>query len=197
MTATPKIAGILLAAGFSSRMGQPKALLDYKGSSFIDTILNNLHKSGCDPVISILGESGDMICNCTSVNNFECHSNPNPELGMLSSLKIAIRKLPSNCDGLILALVDHPAVKPETYTDLVTASLDNPNRIIIPNFYGRKGHPVFFGRPYFKQLLRAPEEEGARIVVREHPQDVLYLDVTDEGVVLDIDTQEEYEKLIH
>lgn len=190
----PQIAGILLAAGHSSRMGQPKALLDYNGSSFIDTILNHLYRAGCDPVMSILGESGDLICQCTTVNNYECHYNPVPEEGMLSSLKIAIKKLPASCAGFILALVDHPVVNQDTYQNIVVAARRNPKRIIIPRFYGKKGHPVFFGRSYFKQLLDTPDGSGARIVVRDNQQDIHFLDLEDEGILYDIDTPEELRK---
>lgn len=191
---TKQIAGILLAAGNSTRMGSPKALLDYKGSTFIDTILNHLHQSGCDPVMSILGHSGDMICKCTDVNQYQCYSNPTPEKGMLSSLKIAIEKLPDQCEGFILALVDHPAVQASTYSELVRAASQNPDRIIIPKFFGSKGHPVFFGKRFFNDLMKTPEQEGARLVVHQQMQNVHYLDVEDEGILYDIDTQQELNK---
>ena len=193
----PQIAGILLAAGNSTRMGQPKALLDYDGTSFIDTILNNLQSTGCNPVVSILGDAGEMICQCTSVNNYQCYSNPEPQKGMLSSLKIAIENLPDDCDGFILSLVDHPAVKQSTYQDIVQAAQQNAQRIIIPEFYGKKGHPVFFGRQFFRFLLDAPENEGARVVVQQHLQNVHFLKVEDEGILMDIDTPEEYRNLNH
>lgn len=186
-----------MAAGNSTRMGQPKALLSYNGFSFIDTILNNLQVSGFQPIISILGEAGDTICECTSVNNYECGFNPNPQEGMLSSLKIAIEKLPQNCDGFLLTLVDHPAVQMATYKKIKNSASENPDRIIIPRFFGKKGHPVFFGRRYFRQLLDTPNDQGARIVVRQYPQDIFYLPVEDAGILQDIDTPEEYQTLLH
>ncbi len=193
-TDKPQIAGILLAAGNSSRMGEPKALLDFKGSTFIDTILNHLYQSGCDPVMSILGSAGDMICKCTNVNQYECYSNPAPEKGMLSSLKVAIKKLPEHCDGFILALVDHPAVRASTYIELIRTARQNPNRIIIPKFFGSKGHPVFFGKRFFDDLMKTPEGEGARLVVHQQMQNVHFLDVDDEGILFDIDTPQELNK---
>lgn len=178
-------------------MGQPKALLDFNGSSFIDTILNNLYIAGCDPVISVLGEDGDLICRLTSANTYQCYSNPQPQLGMLSSIKVAIRQLPEECAGFILALVDHPTVQKETYQKIIASANENPERIIIPQFFGQNGHPVFFGRNYFQQLLDASEDEGARIVVSQHSADVHFLKVEDVGIVQDIDTPEELNKYIH
>ena len=197
MTSDLKIAGILLAAGDSSRMEQPKALLSFNGSSFIDTILDHLSGSGCDPVLSVLGHHGDVICQQTDANTYKCFSNPQPQLGMLSSLKIAIEHLPESCQGFILSLVDHPAVKRETYTAIVQAAKLNPNKIIIPQFYGQNGHPVFFGRVFFQELLNAPNEQGARIVVHQHLDDVHFLHVEDTGILQDIDTPEEYKQLAH
>ena len=191
------IAGILLAAGESSRMGQPKALLPFNGVSFIDTILNNLVQAGCDPVISILGKSADLICKQTDVDNFLCVNNPQPERGMLSSLKLAIRELPAQAQGFILSLVDHPAVKANTYYALFSEARANPDRIIIPDFFGRHGHPVYFGRNFFDALLEAPEDLGARYVVQRYRDRVTYLPVDDEGVILDIDTPEDYGRLVN
>ncbi len=193
----PQIAGILLAAGSSTRMGQPKALLAYEESSFVDTILNNLQQAGCDPIISILGNSGELICESTFVNNYQCYFNPEPQKGMLSSLKVAIEKLPEDCDGFILSLVDHPAVKRETYLEIIRAAQENPKRIVIPRFYGKNGHPVFFGKQFFETLLQTPNSMGARVVVQEEIQNVHYISVEDEGILKDIDTPEEYHDLIH
>ncbi len=197
MKQNTRIAGILLAAGDSVRMGYPKALLTYNGVSFIDTILNNLQISGYQPIISILGEAGDTICECTSVDNYECWYNPNPQDGMLSSLKIAIKKLPDDCDGFVLALVDHPAVQLSTYQMILESAIKNPDRIIIPRFFGKKGHPVYFARRYFQQLLDTPNDQGAKIVVHRHQNDIYYLPVEDSAVLKDIDTPEEYEVLPH
>ena len=191
------IAGILLAAGNSIRMGRPKALLTFNGVSFIDTILNNLQSSGYQPIISILGEAGDTICECTSVNNYECWYNSNPQEGMLSSLKIAIEHLPQECEGFVLALVDHPAVHRLTYQKLFESAAAAPDRIIIPQFYGKKGHPVYFGRRYFQQLLDTPNEQGARIVVHRNHRDIYFMPVEDAAILQDIDTPEEYQFLIH
>ncbi len=197
MKATVQIAGILLAGGNSQRMGHPKALLTYNGFSFIDTILNNLQSAGCQPIISVLGEAGDTICESTSVNNYECWYNPKPQDGMLSSLKIAIEKLPAECDGFVLTLVDHPAVQLNTYIEIMKLAAENPDRIIIPQFFGKNGHPVFFGRRYFKQLLDTPKDQGARIVVHQHQDNIHFLAVEDSGILKDIDTPEEYQALQH
>lgn len=191
------ISGILLAAGESKRMGEPKALLPFDGITFIDSILNKFSGIGCKPIITILGSSAELICQKTQVNAFQCFNNPNPEDGQLSSLQIAIEHLPEESMGFILALVDHPLVKLETYQKLYDMAKANPDNIIIPEFYGQKGHPVYFGRPFFDSILHLPLTDGARVVIRENPADVIYLPVEDEGILKDIDTPKDYQDIIH
>ena len=128
------ISGILLAAGDSKRMGEPKALLQYDGITFIDSILNKFFEIGCEPIISILGASAELICERTRVHKFQCFRNPNPEEGQLSSLQIAIAHLPEESDGFILALVDHPMVKMDTYQKLFEMAKANSNNMVILSF---------------------------------------------------------------
>lgn len=191
------ISGILLAAGDSKRMGEPKALLPFDGITFIDSILNKLSKIGCEPIISILGASAELICEKTRVHKFQFFKNPNPEEGQLSSLQIAIEHLPGESDGFIMALVDHPMVKLDTYQKLYEMAKANLANIIIPEFHGQKGHPVYFGRPFFDAILHLPLDDGARVVIRENPSDILYLPVEDEGILKDIDTHKDYEDMMH
>jgi molybdenum cofactor cytidylyltransferase len=191
------ISGILLAAGDSKRMGEPKALLQYDGITFIDSILNKFFEIGCEPIISILGASAELICERTRVHKFQCFRNPNPEEGQLSSLQIAIAHLPEESEGFIMALVDHPMVKMDTYQKLFEMAKANSNNIIIPEFYGKKGHPVYFGRPFFDSILHLPLTDGARVVIHENPADVMYLKVDDEGILKDIDTPDDYRDSFH
>lgn len=191
------IAGILLAAGYSTRMGQPKALLPYEDITFIDSILNKLAEIKCDPIISILGASAELICQKTHVNSFQCFQNPQPEHGMLSSLKIAIEQLPPSTIGFILALIDHPLVKLETYQKLMEMAKNNPAHIVIPQFYGHNGHPVYFGRPFFESLLNLSLSEGARAVIHENASEIKFLNVEDEGILKDIDSPQDFQREFH
>ena len=190
------ISGILLAAGDSKRMGSPKALLPYDGTTFIDSILNKFTEIGCDPIITILGASAELFCNKTNVTKFTYYINPNPENGQLSSLQIAITHLPNDADGFIMTLVDHPLVKPDTYQKLFETAKIHQDKIIVPEFSGQKGHPVYFGRLFFKSILQLPHIDGARMVIRKNPSSVIHLPVEDDGILKDIDTPTDFEKEI-
>jgi molybdenum cofactor cytidylyltransferase len=85
-------------------------------------------------------------------------------------------------------LADHPLVTPATFRALVDGYNKTRRPIVVARFHGRRGHPVIFDHSVFAELMAASEDEGARVVVNADPQRVLYVDVEDPGVVLDLDT---------
>ncbi len=188
-----KIAGVILAAGDSRRMGQPKALLTLKGKTFLTTIINNLSEAEFNPVVVVLGNNyGVVKANLSVTDEIVLLKNPNPADGQLSSLQYAIKNLPPDCCGLVQALVDHPRVASSTYDLIYKYSQKSSDKIIIPAFKKRRGHPVYFGKNYFSDLLNAPLSCGARYVVEKYSEQVQTFEVEDEGVIIDIDTPEEY-----
>lgn len=191
------IAGVILSAGDSKRMGQPKALLNLNGETFLNTIIKNLVAAYFDPLILVLGTNYELVKeSLPDDNKINLLRNPNPEQGQLSSLQIAINELPPDCNGLLQTLVDHPLVKLSTYKFLYNEAQKKNDEIIIPVFRGRRGHPVYFGKKYFSDLLNAPLNRGARYVVDKYSKQVQHLEIMDKGVILDIDTPIDYQTYI-
>lgn len=195
------LSGILLAAGESKRMRSLKALLPLspkgaeKGDTFVSFILRNLHLV-CEEIILVLGYQANLIEKKLVPLNLKVKIviNQEYEKGQLSSLRAAIRKVSPNCKGILLALVDHPSVKKGTYQLLRNRFLQEKDKIIIPTYKGKNGHPVIFSSLFFSELMKAPLDQGARYVVRGHPEKTIFLPVEDEGVILNIDTPEKYNK---
>ncbi|NQS89437.1 nucleotidyltransferase family protein [Patescibacteria group bacterium] len=195
------LSGILLAAGESKRMGSLKALLplsskEYeKEDTFFSIILKNLHFA-CDEIILVLGYQANLIKREVALLNLKVRIvvNQEYEKGQLSSLRAAIRKVSPNCKGILLALVDHPLVKKETYQLLRAKAFQEKDKIIIPTYKGKNGHPVIFSSLFFPELMKAPLDQGARYVVRNHTEKIIFLPVEDEGVIFNIDTPEKYNK---
>src|SRR5579872_7589241 len=102
------IAGIILSAGASRRMGRPKATLDYHGETFIGRLVR-IFSTVCDPVIVVLGHGAETLAPHVPASA-QLQVNPDPDRGQLSSLQIAIRALPAECDSFLFTLVDCPAV---------------------------------------------------------------------------------------
>ena len=133
------IAGIILAAGASSRMGTPKALLDYHGETFLDRLVRVLGEV-CDPVIVVLGYHAEEI-RASVHGSARFVVNPDPSRGQLSSLKTALAEVPDEAEGFLFMPVDCPAPAPQTVRMIVDALKENA-LLAIPRFEGRRGHPV-------------------------------------------------------
>lgn len=184
------VAGIILAAGESRRMGYPKALLSYQGESFLDR-LTGLFAARCDRVIVVLGAEAERIRAAAS-GPATFVVNPDFRRGMTSSLQCGLRALPEDAEGALFTLVDHPAVAGET----LDALLAGPRPLQrVPRYEGKRGHPVWVRRELFPEFLALGEDGAARDVVHAHFAETEFLDLNDRGVTADIDDAEEYRKL--
>ena len=188
------IAGIILAAGASSRMGSPKALLDYRGETFIRRLVRVL-SAVCDPVIVVLGYHADALR--PVVPDATIVVNPAPERGQLSSLQTGLAAVPSAAEGFLFTPVDSPAVEIATVERLAVAfhHRDPATQFVIPRYQGKRGHPVFATRAIADELSALPLTAQARDVIHDHVSDTLYIDVDDPGILIDVDDREAYRRL--
>jgi len=184
-------AGLILAAGESRRMGRPKALLEYRGETFLDRLTRMLG-ARCSPVIVVLGAASEEI-RLRAGADATIVLNPEYLRGQTSSLQCGLRQVPAGAAGVLFTLVDHPAVERET----IDALLDLPgsNLLRVPRYQGRRGHPVWFSQELIAEFLALPPEAAARDVVRSHADRTTFVDVNDPGVVADIDDPAAYRAL--
>ena len=193
--------GIVLAAGDSIRMGSPKALLPGPdGRPFVTRIVETLHEAGIVELVVVTGRDHDAL---VKVLNHDVRVTPlivrnlDPSRGQLSSLWVGMDAVVrSNTEGILVTLVDVPMVAVSTVTRVVTAWQRTRAPIVRPAIGDRHGHPVIFDRSVFEALRRAPIDAGAKTVVRAHERDLLNVPVEDEGCLVDVDTPDEYRKLI-
>ncbi len=192
---TTRIAGIILAAGASSRMGSPKALLDYRGETFIGR-MTRVYAEVCDPVIVVLGYHA-AATRAAIPASAAVVTNPAPERGQLSSLQTGLAAMPSPLDGFLFAPVDSPAVEPATVTLLAEAfrRRDRATLFVIPRYHGKRGHPVFAAPEIAAEVLALPETGQARAVVHRHISQTQYIDVEDPGILTDVDDPAAYREL--
>jgi molybdenum cofactor cytidylyltransferase len=190
------IAAIILAAGASTRMGSPKALLDYRGETFLGRLIRILG-GVADPVIVALGyHAGQIRAQAGGRARFAV--NPAPERGQLSSLQTALAEVPPGAEGFLFMPVDCPAVEPETVARLVDAfdHRDPATLFVIPRQSGRRGHPVCAARSLIPEFLALPPTGQASAAVHRHIPETRYLDVDDPGILADVDDPEAYRKLV-
>jgi molybdenum cofactor cytidylyltransferase len=190
------IAGIILAAGASSRMGGPKALLEHRGETFIDRLIR-IFSEVCDPVIVVLGYHADVIRPRVR-GRVLLVVNPDPERGQLSSLQTALAAVPEDAGGCLFTPVDCPAAEERTVSLVVRRFIERePSKLlVIPRFEGQRGHPVCAARAIIDEFLAEPAAAQAREVVRRHLAQTEYVDVDDPGILADIDDPEAYRKLV-
>ena len=117
-------------------------------------------------------------------------------LGQITSLQAAIRACPRSAGGLLVTLVDQPGIRPSTIRQMAAEHRRRPRHILVASFRRRAGHPVVFPWRFFRDLLTAPPEEGARAVLRRRSSARDFVAVMDPAVVRDVDTRRQYSLLV-
>jgi molybdenum cofactor cytidylyltransferase len=190
------IAGLILAAGESSRMGTDKALLEYRGRTFLETIAQALRDAGLERITVVLGHHAEAIRAATNLEGAEVVVNKNYSQGQTSSLQAGLRALASSdIEAVVLCLVDHPAVSAETMDKLIAAFQESPHAVIVPTFQNQRGHPVLFARALFDELLQLTPETGANTIIRTYRGRTRFVEVEDACILLDIDSPDDYNGL--
>ena len=193
------IPGVVLAAGKSSRMGRPKALLPIgPGETFLDRVTRTLFDGGVDQLFVVVGANAETIkSQMPDDPRIRMLINPDYEQGQLTSLATALRHIDrATVTGAVVTLIDVPLVSAETVRILITAHRREAASIVRPVSNGRHGHPVIFHSRLFDELCDADPRQGAKVVVRAHAGDIHEVMVDDEGAFVDIDTREDYERWI-
>jgi molybdenum cofactor cytidylyltransferase len=189
------IGGVILAAGASRRMGSPKALLEYRGETFLDRLIRIIGQVS-DPVVVVLGYRSDEL-QSSAKGRARFTINPDPERGQLSSLQTALRSLPPESEGFLFIPVDCPAIEEATVRLLADAfARRNPDTLfVIPRYGDKRGHPVFAAPLIAAELLQLPPAGQAREVVHRYVDRTVYVDVDDPGILTDIDDPAAYRQL--
>jgi molybdenum cofactor cytidylyltransferase len=196
------IAGLILAAGGSTRMGRDKALLPWPpGSPASGTILSAAIQAlsqFCDMVIVVAGNNEAALQQVADGCGAFLVRNPNPERGQFSSLQTGLHEVLSlGRDNAMVTLVDRPPPSAETLSHLVDAFglRDHGVWAIVPEYQGKHGHPILIGREMMEAFLRAPATSNAREVEHANQQRVAYVAVEDPAVMANLDMPKDYASL--
>jgi nicotine blue oxidoreductase len=181
------VAGVLLAAGSGSRLGQPKALVMLGGQSLAARGIALLRAGGADPVIVVYGaaELADLA------DDVRCVHNPDWQTGMGSSLATGLAAVPSGCDAAVVALADQPLVGSESVRRLIAAHQAGAS-VAVACYDGQPRNPVLIGREHWPEVVAlAAGDVGARPFLRAHPDLVSRVECADTGRPDDIDSPED------
>jgi molybdenum cofactor cytidylyltransferase len=182
------LAAVILSGGESRRMGSPKALIPFRGKTFLQHLLDAATNPRIAPVIVVLGPHAEQIRQQVPLDPASVVINQNWQLGQLSSIQAAVRHLAPKpeIDGMMLFLVDHPLISPQLVEKLAAEFYRTGRPIVLPTYHAKRGHPVIFSRALFDELLAAPLDQGARVVVWAHAAEVLEVPTEEEGIVLNL-----------
>ena len=198
-----KISAVIMASGFSKRMGENKLLLKYMGMSFIENTIKKVLESGFYEInlVTSHNEIENIYRNLLETNgfkkeknhNFIITKNHNSDKGINESIKLGVKNL-KPCDAYMFFTADQPKLSTETIKYIMSkAEID---KIIIPKYNNENGSPTIFGGNFKDNLLYLEGDTGGKQIVQENKGKVKYLDIKNVEEGIDIDTQEEYRKLI-
>jgi CTP:molybdopterin cytidylyltransferase MocA len=173
-------------------MGSCKQLLDLGGKTVLARCLETLRGGGISDIVVVVGTNGGLVAAEARRFPVRLVVNENPDGDMASSVRVGRRILAGAVSGVVVALCDYPLVTPATVTHLVSRHEEAPEAILIPGHGGRRGHPTLFPAAVLNEL----EAGGTlRDVVRRDPGRLQLCEVDDPGILLDMDTPEDYRLL--
>lgn len=196
------LAAIILAAGESTRMGTPKALLhDPAGRPFVARLVRTFAEAGISEVVIVTGSRHTAIVGAIAADRPPVTpafaTNPEPSRGQVSSLWIGLDAVAKpDLEGVLVMPVDIPMVRPSTVRQVIEGWERTRAPVVRPVVGDRHGHPVLFDRAVFDALRHAPVAEGARAVVHAHQDQLVDVAVDDDGCLIDVDTPADYQALV-
>jgi molybdenum cofactor cytidylyltransferase len=190
------VEAIVLAAGASSRLGRPKALLSFDGRTALEIVLGALREAGVESGVVVVGEHATEIQAALDPQPFGWVQNPDPDAGRLGSLQVGLRAIRADADVLLWP-VDRPLAPVDTLRALLDARAARLEpAVIVPEAEGRRGHPILIRALLRERLLFAPSDASLRELIRQSRLERCAVPVNDPAMHLDIDTREDYEKAL-
>jgi molybdenum cofactor cytidylyltransferase len=188
-----EIWAIVLAAGESRRMGEPKMVMPFGGNTIIETVIENATLPQIHKIIIVTGGWKEEVMNVLKKKDFVIITNENYKSGMFSSVQAGIRGLPESASAFMILHGDMPMVGQGVVNKLTEAFSRSGKGIAIPVYEGRRGHPVLISMRFHDELLAMSPDMALRDFMEVRAGDILEVESSPE-VLRDIDTREDYYK---
>lgn len=190
------VGAVVLAAGLSSRMGEPKLLLPWRENrTIIEHIVEQLIKSRVDPIIVVTGHQAKEVKTALEQWDVQVVHNKAYQSGeMLSSLKVGLQAMPKQTTAALMVLGDQPSIQPKVINKVLLAYAEHRHDLVVPSFQMRRGHPVLIGRRYWADALALPNTATPRNLLNLHAENIHYVNVDTDSVLRDVDTPQDYER---
>jgi len=190
------LAGVVLAAGLSSRMGEEKLLLPFGEGTVLEATLSCIPHGLLDRTLVVTRQK--ILDSVELPGSLSIILNRSPEKGQAKSLQLGIaylRSYFSHCQGILVFLGDHPLTNPNLIYDVVKVLRENPEVIVLPEYKGVIGHPVGFGSVWFSQLENQIGDMGGRRIIEDNAEAVIHIP-GDRSCVMDMDSKADYWRIL-
>ncbi|MGH4117319.1 nucleotidyltransferase family protein [Clostridium sp.] len=188
------LSAIILAGGYSKRMKQFKPLLPLGDSTIIENTINVFRNSGVDDITVVIGYRANDVKVVLDCMDVKWVYNQNYHEGMYSSVVAGVSSLPASINGFFLLPADMPFVKKETIEELLRVYNSTTYDIIYPTYKGHRGHPPLISERLFPAIKNWDGSGGLRALLSKYQEVSTQVEVTDENILTDMDTHEDYLK---
>ncbi|MDW8058528.1 MAG: nucleotidyltransferase family protein [Thermomicrobium sp.] len=189
-----RIAAVVLAAGFSRRLGVAKQFVDLCGKPALQHVLDALRHTGFEPLILVVNPEVTRALAGLDTTGYRVVVNEQAAEGQSSSVRAAIAALPPDSDAVVFVLGDQPFVDRSTIERLIELFERTGAPIVRPRYADGPGNPVLIARPLFEELAALTGDTGARPLFQRHADELVECDCTDRSAPLDLDTPEDVER---
>ena len=189
-----RVAAIVMAAGDSKRLGEPKQLLEWKGKPFVRTVAETALAAKLDPVIVVTGSNADKVGGALDRLNVQIVNNPIWPNGQSTSVKAGLAALPKSIGAALFMVVDQPQVPVALIEALLAVHAGSLAPIVAPMVNGQRSNPVLFDRATFADFAQIKGDVGGRAIFSKHQ--VTWLPWLDASLSIDVDVPEDYDRLL-
>ncbi len=191
------VSAILLAAGESKRMGEPKLLMPFGRSTILEQTIDNLLNSAVSEVIVVLGYRAEEVMPKIGTKPVKLAINPIYHQGMSTSIITGLNLIDDRAEAVMLVLADQPFVDSKIINRLIQQFYAHNKGIVIPAYQSKRGHPIIFAIKYKAELSGLKGDIGGRQLIEKHPEDVLEVAVNSPSINIDIDTISDYHSRVN
>ncbi|MDF2614463.1 MAG: molybdenum cofactor cytidylyltransferase [Clostridia bacterium] len=187
------VSAIIMASGYSNRMGKDKLLLEYRGKTLLQQTLDTVLKCDFYQVILVIRQK-EML-QLKNSNTLKVIENKKAYRGMSESIKLGL-KYADACDGYMFLTIDQPLLGSTMVNKLLQSFDEDKNDIIVPRHMGKKGSPVIFPSRFKQELMSLEGDIGGKIIINKYLKQVRFVEIDDEKSLFDVDSQEDYQKIL-
>lgn len=189
------ISAIILAAGESKRMGQPKMTLPWKNTTVIGKVIETIQHAGIEDILVITGGARREVEKIITSHKLQSVHNENFEHEeMLASIQLGLQAQKTDSQAALICLGDQPQVEERCARVVVEAFRNNKSGLVVPSYQMRRGHPWLIARELWDEVLKMRAPESMRDFLNKHDSDIFYVEYNSPSILQDLDTPQDYLK---